>query len=140
MHPGLGGATALQKGRHQQGGVEGAELGAEHLPLQGEVAPQGGIPAAHHQPVGHPRRLQGRFQGAADLPQPRRRRCRPEGAGVGQHEQQRRRMAQSRLQAGPIPAEQQRAAMHRLGSGGVVVNHDDLEWLQPDLLHGTIVT
>jgi hypothetical protein len=39
-------------------------------------------------------------------------------------------------QGGGIPAQQQGAAMEGLGSGGIVVQHDDL---QAVLCHGTIV-
>jgi hypothetical protein len=44
-------------------------------------------------------------------------------------------VGQTLEQAGPIPLQQQRTAVHRLGSGGVVIEDDDLEATG----HGTIV-
>ena len=46
-----GGAAAGQEGRHQQSGVKGPQLGLQQLALQGEMAPQGGIPPTQQQPA-----------------------------------------------------------------------------------------
>jgi hypothetical protein len=133
------GAAPGQKRRRQQGQPEGAQLLADHLELQRKVPPQGGIATADHQPlVQQPlshRRGQGRPQGPADLLDPLARRLRVESAGIGEHKQQRRGMGQALPQAGRIPTQQQRTAVHRLRSGGIVVDHDDF---QPHG-HGTIV-
>jgi len=139
MHTVHRGATTGQEGRHQQRGVEGAELGSDLIDLQRKVAAQGGIATADDQPAIDPAFGQGplqlRPQGATDGGDPCSGIRRGQGAGVGQQKQQRRGMTQPGRQAGRIPAQQQRCAVHRLGSGGIVVDHDDLE----PLCHGTIV-
>ena len=121
------GASALQEGGHQQGGVEGAQLRRDHLCLQRRVPPQGGVAAAHHQPALDAGRRQRRPQCPADLPHPIGRRLRLQSTGVGEQEQQRRRVAQGAQQGAWIPAEQQQAAMHRLRAGGIVVEDDHLQ-------------
>ena len=139
VHAMAGGAPPRQESGHQQGGIEGAQFGLQHLHLEGEVPPQGGIAAAHDQPaIQQPRRLglgQGRPQRRADLAQPRGGGPWLEGPGVGQDEQQRRGVGQAPPQAGSIPTQQQGTAVHGLGAGGVVVEHDDFE----PVCHGTIV-
>jgi len=133
------GATTGQEGRHQKRGVERAELSGDLIHLQRKVPAQGGITAADNQPALDPARRQGtlqhRPQGAADGGHPRSGLRRRQGAGVGQQKQQRRGVAQASSQARRIPAQQERCAVHRLGSSGIVVDHDDLE----PLCHGTIV-
>ena len=132
------GAPTLHEGGHQQGGVKRTELLVDHLHLQRTMAPQGGVPAADHQPAGHPSLSEGRLEGPADLPHPHRRRRGAHGPGVGQQKQQGGGVQQTRQQGGVIPAQQQRAAVHRLGAGGIVIDHDDLQrW--PLNRHGTIV-
>jgi len=139
VHTVHGGAPTRQERRHQQRGVEGAELGGDLIHLQRKVTAQGGITTADDQPAIDPAGGQGplqlRPQGAADLGDPPGGFNRRQGTGVGQQEQQRRGVTQAGLEAGPIPGQQQRCAVHRLGSGGIVVDHDDLE----PLCHGTIV-
>ena len=143
------GPAAAQEGGHQKTGGEGAQLGSDHLALQGEMAPQGRIAATHHQPAVDPaggdgldqqgleRAAEGRQPGAGLLGR--------QVAGIDQQEQQGRRIGQALAQAGGVPAQQQRAAVHRLGAGGIVVKHDDLEGARlggpgfRGLSHGTIV-
>jgi hypothetical protein len=139
VHPMAGGAPARQEGGHQQGAVEGAQLLCQQLHLQGEMAPQGGVAPAHQQPLVQRAGGLGLGQGWSQLPadraQPLGRRLRIQGAGVGQHKQERGRVRKPPPQRGPIPAQQQRTAVQGLGSGGVVVQHDDFA----PLCHGTIV-
>ena len=143
VHRIAGGAATFQKGRRQQGGVEGPQLGGEHIHLERIVAAQGGIAATHQLPAADPAALGGllqcRCQRAADLAHPLPGRLGRQGARVGQQEQQRRRVTQALQQGGVIPAQQQRAAMHGLRAGGVVIEDDDLGWRQARVLHGTIV-
>ena len=131
MHPPHGGAAPLQEGGRQKGGLEGSQLLLDHLHLQREMAPQGGIAAAHHQPAvdrtGLAGLRQGGYQGLADLDHPLAGRLGIKGAGVGQQKEQGGGMAQAGRQGGGVPAEQQRCAMHGLGAGGVVVEDDHLE-------------
>ena len=131
VHPCHRGAPTLQEGRHQEGGLKGPQLLPDHLRLQREMAPQGRIAAAHHQPaVDHPVApglRQGGHQGQADLPHPSAGLVRIQGTGVGQQKEQRRRMGQSGRQGLGVPAEQQRRTVHGLGAGGVVVEDDHLE-------------
>ena len=131
VHPVHGGAAALQEGGNEQGGVEGTQGRRQLLHLQGEVAAQGGIPPAHQQPVIEKAALPGPYQGLVQLrrqlPHPRAGLGGAEGPGVGQQEQQGRRMGQTGIQGGRVPAQEQGAAMHRLGAGGVIVDHDDLQ-------------
>ena len=93
VHPIHRGAPAGQKGRCQQGGIEGPQLLLDHLQLQGEMTAQGGITTAQDQPaIQHPLRLglgQGRRQGPTDLLHPLARLIRGQGPGIGQHKQQR---------------------------------------------------
>ena len=135
MHPLHRDAAPLKKGRDQQGGRKGAELSRDHLHLQREVTPQGGVAATHQPPTLNARQGQGRGQSPADLAHPLRGCIRRQGPGVSQQKQQRRRVPQPRRQGGGIPAQQQRAAMHRLGAGGVIVDDDDFGGGG----HGTIV-
>lgn len=53
-------------------------------------------------------------------------------------------MGQAPPQADRIPAQQQRATVQRLGAGGIVIEHDDLQGRSGGLrrlrlFHGTIV-
>ena len=83
------GAAALQKGRHQERGIKGAELSLEPIHFHGEMAPQGGIAAAHDQPVGESIQLgHGLLQGPGNLLNPHGRRLGRQSPGVGEHEQQ----------------------------------------------------
>ena len=93
MHPIHGGASARQESRRQQGGVKRAELLLDRFHLHGEMAAQGGITTAHHEPaIDHASSLGFRqlwLQGPADLHRPLARFGGPQRPGVGQYEQQR---------------------------------------------------
>ena len=135
VHPTDGGAPALQKRGDQQGGGKWTELRGDDVHLQGEMAAQGRVAAAHQPPAGDASSSQGRRQSPADLAHPLGGSLGGQGPGVGQQKQQRRGVLQPRRQGGRIPAQQQGAAVHRLGAGGVIVDDQDLEGGG----HGTIV-
>ena len=106
------------------------------------MAPQGGVAAAHDQPVIDTRATRAsiqlghdRLQGPGNLLNPGSGCLGGQGAGVSQYKEQGRRVRQTLEQGGPIPLQQQGTAVHRLGSGGVVIEDDDLEATG----HGTIV-
>lgn len=95
------------------------------------MAAQGGIAPAHQQPgagAGFAWYLaDGPPQSPADGRHPLRRLLRLERPGVAEQEQQGRGVTQGPPEGGGIPAQQQGTAMHRLGSGGVVIQDDDLQ-------------
>ena len=113
------------------------------------MAPQGRIATTHHQPAvdraGGPGLGQQGLERAAEGGQPGAGLLRGQVAGIDQQEQQGRRIGQALAQAGGVPAQQQRAAVHRLGAGGIVVENNDLEGPRlggpgfRGLSHGTIV-
>ena len=139
------GAPALQESRHQKRCIKGAELRADGLELQREMAPQGGIAPAHDHPVVNPlscgvstissQLFHGLFQGLADPANPFRSGPSGQGPGIRQNKQQRGWVPQPLQQGGLIPLQQQGTAVHRLRSGGVVIEDDDFEATG----HGTIV-
>ena len=133
MHAVHGGAAPFQERRNMERGIKGPEGRLQHLRLQHPMTAQGRIPTTHQQHLitrqslplqrliqGH-RNTAVAFRGIRGHQRP----------GVGQQKQQGRRMAQPPAQGVDIPAQQQRAAVHRLRAGGIVVNDHNL--------HGTIV-
>ena len=81
------GAPPRQEGRRQKCGVKGPQFGVDHIHLQGEMAPQGGVATAHQPPTvdgacGLGRR-QGWLERPTDLPQPFRGRGGIQGTAVG---------------------------------------------------------
>ena len=133
------GAAPRQEGGHEKTGSEGAQFGSDLLAFQGEMAPQGRIATAHHQPAvdraGGDRLGQQGLERAAEAPQPGAGLLGRQVPGVDQQKEQGRRIGQALAKGGNIPAQQQGAAVHRLGAGGVVVKDDDLE--EPSLgCHG----
>ena len=92
------------------------------------MAAQGGVAPADQEQllITDPLSGKGLFQRVDNFTIARCRGLRQQSAGVRQHEQQRGRMPQAATQCLHVPAQQQRAAVHRLRSSGIVVDHDNL--------------
>ena len=133
MHTIHRGAPPLNERRHMQGGRKRTKTTLQNSWLHHPMATQGGIAATHKLNLRAVEAFlrKSHFKVGDDLPVALRCGIWCEGAGIGQHKQQRRAMAQTTAQSLNIPAQQQRTAMHRLRAGGVVVDHHNL--------HGTIV-
>ena len=136
MHPIHRGATSLKERRHMQGGIHRSEMLLpglrQHLGFMHTVTAQGGITAAHQQQIMLLKAFSrhGQHQSIHNLAVAGRRGLRRERPRVRQHKQQRRGVPQPPTQRCLIPSQQQRATVHRLRTGGIVVDNDNL--------HGTI--
>ena len=136
MHPIHRGAPPFKECRHVQRRIHRSEvllpglrqlLGFEHA-----VTAQGGITAAHQQQVMVLKAFSGHrpHQSIHNVVVAGCRGLRRESPRVCQHKHQGRGMPQSLTQGRFIPTQQQWAAVHRLRTGGIVVDYDNL--------HGTI--
>ena len=137
MHTIDSGASTGQEGGHMQGGVDRPHQPLpslrQHLWFQHPVAAQGGISTTHelHLIRWDPLRRQCLSQRRHDLAVAYRRLGRRQRPGIGEKKQQPRALTQTTAQTVQVPAQQQWAAVQRLGAGGVVVDYHDG--------HGTIM-
>jgi len=138
MHTIHSGAPAWQESGNVQSGIHGPEtslqLFRQHSRFKHAMTAQGGIASTHQQQLGlgNAFGFQRLVQRVHDLAIALSRRIGGEGTGVRQNKQKWRTMAQAPSQALHIPTQQQRTAVHRLGTGGIVVDHNKG--------HGTIIS